>query len=280
MSGLITSLDRETVRTHDLRGFSRIRLHGLGLVEVVQGDREGVEVQAPDNLHDQIRVTVDGESLSIGLRDEGVQRVNGRGFRLVFRVWVRSVHELESSGAGRILASHIETQDLRIACSGAGRAQFDAIHATDLSVRLSGAGKIKLGTVRSEEVSIRLDGAGKIWIRALTADRLQGSISGAGEVQASGKVDRQELTISGAGSMLMYAVDSRTSIVTIPGVGKANVSVSDTLEASVLGMGKVEYGGSPQHVRKRTSGIGAVVRRQGDGQEGGDSPRARIQMPV
>jgi hypothetical protein len=256
-----TALETETVRAHDVRGFSFVKLCGRGTVELVQGEREAVEVEAPDNLHEATRVCVEGETLSIDLESRGIGVLDNTELPIRFRVYVRTIYGLESSGSVRIHGSRIETGDLRVMCSGASRAQLDVIRATDLSVHLSGAGKMNLGTVNSDHVDIDLDGAGKVRICALTADRFQACIGGAGEIEASGTADQQDLTISGAGSMLLGSLCSCAARVSISGIGKASVHASDALEANVSGMGTVEYDGNPRVLSGVTSGIGTVVRR-------------------
>jgi len=259
MSVQITDLRPTTTQTHDVGGFSRITLRGLGTVEFVQGDREGVEVEAPANLHEHIKVRVDGDTLTVGLFDTALHLTTRGSFTLRFRVYGRSLRALESSGAGKIRTNHVQTDRLSVRCSGAGKIALGTVEATELTLEISGAGKLTADDVRSDTVQVSLHGAGKITADSLHAERFAASLSGAGRVTASGTADTADLSISGAGTMDLVKLRSRTARATLSGVGKAYVYASDALDAHVSGMGRIEYAGRPHDVRQSSSGFGKVV---------------------
>jgi hypothetical protein len=108
--------------------------------------------------------------------------------------------------------------------------------------------------------SIAVAGAGDVMASNLRAGRLAVQISGAGVVALSGTVDSQAVAISGTGKYDAEALPSATAEVTIHGAGNAVLRVSDRLDATVSGVGSVEYIGDP-HVTKDISRIGSVKRR-------------------
>jgi hypothetical protein len=108
--------------------------------------------------------------------------------------------------------------------------------------------------------SIAVAGAGDVTAANLRAGRLAVQISGAGEMRLTGAVDAQTVTISGTGKYDAEGLPSATAEISIRGAGNAVLRVSDRLDATVSGVGSVEYIGDPQ-VSKDISGVGSVKRR-------------------
>jgi hypothetical protein len=108
--------------------------------------------------------------------------------------------------------------------------------------------------------SIAVSGAGDATASNLRADRLTVEISGTGEMTLAGTVDSQAVTISGTGDYNGEDLQSATAEVTIDAAGDAVLRVSDRLDATVSGVGSVEYIGNP-HVTKDVNGVGSVEQR-------------------
>lgn len=108
--------------------------------------------------------------------------------------------------------------------------------------------------------SITVSGAGDATASDLRADRLAVEIKGAGEMTLAGTVDSQAVTISGTGDYNGEDLQSATAEVAIDAAGNAVLRVSDRLDATVSGVGSVEYIGDPR-VTKDISGVGSVEQR-------------------
>lgn len=108
--------------------------------------------------------------------------------------------------------------------------------------------------------SIAVAGAGEVTASNLRAGRLAVRISGAGDMTLAGTVDSQTVTIGGTGKYDAEGLPSATAEVTIRGSGNAVLRVSNRLNATVSGVGSVEYIGDPR-VTKDISGVGSVKRR-------------------
>ena len=91
----------------------------------------------------------------------------------------------------------------------------------------------------------------------LQADRLAVDIGGAGHITLAGTVDSQVVTISGTGNYDGENLQSATADVTVDGAAKAVVRVSTRLNATVDGVGSIQYIGNPQVARK-INGVGSV----------------------
>ena len=108
--------------------------------------------------------------------------------------------------------------------------------------------------------SIAVSGVGDATASNLRADRLTVEISGAGGMTLAGTVDSQAVTISGTADYNGEDLQSTTAEVTIDAAGTAVVRVSDRLDATVSGVGSVEYIGNPL-VTEDVSGVGSVEQR-------------------
>ena len=128
----------------------------------------------------------------------------------------------------------------------------------DLSnVELSGSGTIRAGNVRSGEFQVRLSGSGEIRIDGLSASSLRSQISGSGNIEIRGKVDQQEVRISGSGDYSASELQSESTSVTTSGSGDAKVWAEKELSVRISGSGDVDYHGNPS-VNKHVSGSGNV----------------------
>jgi hypothetical protein len=107
---------------------------------------------------------------------------------------------------------------------------------------------------------LAVSGAGDVTASNLRADRLTVEISGAGDVTLAGTAEAQVVTISGTGNYDAEGLQSATAEVAIDGAGNAVVRVSDSLDATVSGVGSVEYIGNPR-VTEDVSGAGSVEQR-------------------
>ena len=203
----------------EVESFDKISLKGIGKVIIRQGEEESLEVEARDDMLPSIVTKVEDGKLVISYKTDWSRQVVIPIKPIRFRVTMRAVKLLEILGAGIIEANNIETDTLNL-------------------------------TIKS---------AGTIRVKALAAEALAVAISGAGSIKLSGKVDRQEVTISGAGGHLAGKLESGSCTVTVNGAGGATVWARDTLDVSISGLGGVRYYGDPK-VTKEISGLGGVKR--------------------
>ncbi|MBW4543910.1 MAG: DUF2807 domain-containing protein [Symplocastrum torsivum CPER-KK1] len=108
--------------------------------------------------------------------------------------------------------------------------------------------------------SLNIKGVGTVEVKDIQGKRLSISLDGVGSMTIAGSVDVLELTLSGVGSFNGEEFKTKQATVRNSGVGSAVVNVSENLDATVSGVGSVEYIGSPQ-VRESGEGVGTVKKR-------------------
>jgi len=122
-------------------------------------------------------------------------------------------------------------------------------------------GACKMETVSAfvtPHMVLHADGATQVNLN-IVADEIHSYSKGAAMVELSGSTALLVKDMQGAGVFHGLNLDAYKARITLQGVGKISVNVEDSLEASVNGVGKVEYTGSPKHLDKKISGLGKIV---------------------
>lgn len=122
-------------------------------------------------------------------------------------------------------------------------------------LEMLGVSNLRSDRIETDRLDVIISGTGGIKILALVADRVTTKISGAGSFEAEGQVGDQNVTVSGAGNYNGEDLQSRSSVVTITGLGRVLVWATDKLDVTISGTGGVDYYGSPS-ITKSISGIG------------------------
>jgi len=123
-------------------------------------------------------------------------------------------------------------------------------------ISLSGAGDIDCDDFNTDRLEFDISGVGDIDFN-INAERVESTSSGAGDITLSGKVDSQEIDISGVGKYDAEELESRECSISLSGAGSVTVNTNEELEISISGVGNVYYVGSP-HVEQDISGLGRV----------------------
>jgi hypothetical protein len=203
---VITPSNVTTSENRDVSGFNTIDFSTYGKINIMQGDKESLNISGPDNLVPEISTTVNNGTLIIKTNEDITINPLNNDNPLVFTIVV---------------------QDL-------------------LGLKLSGAGDVQIETLSTPSLNINMSGAGKITQNQITTDGLFITLSGVGGIDITGKATQATIDISGAGSVNAPDLQIQTANVTISGLGGATVWVTDQLTGSISGAGSVSYYGSPQ----------------------------------
>jgi hypothetical protein len=106
--------------------------------------------------------------------------------------------------------------------------------------------------------AFRVEGAGSAELKNISGDRMDIRFQGAGRLVANGKVKMLTMTAEGVGDVDTKALLAQRANVNFEGIGRVKVYASERLDASVQGMGTLNYYGNPKTVNKTVEGIGSV----------------------
>jgi len=108
--------------------------------------------------------------------------------------------------------------------------------------------------------SLKINGVGSVEVQDIQSKNLSISFDGVGGMTIAGNVDVLDLSLDGVGSFNGENLKTKQATIRSKGVGSVVVNVSEQLDASVLGLGSIEYIGSPQ-VKEFVKGLGSVKKR-------------------
>jgi hypothetical protein len=125
-------------------------------------------------------------------------------------------------------------------------------------ISTSGAVDVSMDGLTTGDMFLNLSGAGSINLDHLTADSVTTDASGAGDITLSGKTQRQDVKLSGAGKY--HAENLESSKATLNGSGSVDAIlwVHDKLTVDISGSGKVEYYGNPE-LTQQVSGAAKIT---------------------
>lgn len=198
-----------------------------------------VEIYAPDNLMEYVKVENDGGMLKIYF-DSGVhgKGINIRGqHKTKVNISAPAIHALHTSSSGDIvLVNGLKTNGLvTVESSSAGEIEGNGISCEDLVIEASSAGDIELKNVACSTLRVEASSAGDVSLSGVCRSaKLEAS--SAGEIDADDlKADAVVAEASSSGDVSCYAVES--------------------LEASASSAGKVYYKGNPKQIRNHSKGV-------------------------
>ena len=103
-----------------------------------------------------------------------------------------------------------------------------------------------------------MEGAGETILRDISGDRFDVKYRGAGSMAIAGAVKQLNMQAQGVGEVDARKLIAQEANVSFQGIGSVSVYASSKLEASVSGMGELNYYGHPKTVNKTVAGIGSV----------------------
>lgn len=213
--------------TRQVCDFDQVSIRGNtcnAQILICQGEQEGLAIEAPPEYLRRLRSEVKHGKLSVRLQGSWLQELEEvlatclNKPHIVFRLQVRRLTSLEVQCAYSVHAPRIETAHLQI--------------------KLNGAGDFKLDWLETE--------------------RLEVHHSGSGTMRICGQVEEQYIVLNGVGDYMAGGLDSQYAQVRIHGAATARMQVNQALDASLRGIGILEYSGGAV-VRKHISGMGKVM---------------------
>ena len=192
--------------TRLVSGFDAVRLDGAGRLVITQGVSESLEIQAEDNLINQLTSDVQQNTLVLGFQS---------------RLWRRSIIPT------RPVTYNLTVTDLS-------------------KLTLNGAGDLDIQSLQTDTLVIEINGAGNIVIEDLSAQNLTVNLAGTGSINVSGVVSDQVINLDGAGNYQAGDLQTQSTVIKISGLASGTVWAAETLQVSISGGGSVSYYGAPQ----------------------------------
>ncbi|MFZ5948028.1 MAG: head GIN domain-containing protein [Stygiobacter sp.] len=108
---------------------------------------------------------------------------------------------------------------------------------------------------------VEVSGANSLQIFNIDEDVFEVNLSGAGSIYLKGKVEKLYADLSGAGSIDSKDLIANVVEISVSGAASADVFAKERINASVSGVGSINYYGNPQYVKTNISGVGSINRK-------------------
>jgi hypothetical protein len=175
-------------------GFSAVSISNPGRLVIERTGAESLEVTADDNVLPLVRAEVTDGRLFLALAPDTSVAPSRR---IVYRVTVAELDEVEASGAAQVELARVDARHLRVRLSGASRVTA-AGECEDLDLLLSGASTADAAALPCRRVTAELSGASYGLVRA--SESLLVSASGASLFEYYG--DPQVVSSTSGGSVV------------------------------------------------------------------------------
>lgn len=214
----IAAVARADTETRSVAGFDEVVFAVAGRIEVTQGGREGLLLDAEPQVLRQITTEVRDRRLVIGLAPGRIE--TRQPIRM--KLHVRALKSFEVRTSAEVHMGPLSGGDLALALNGGGSIRIERLAGRHLDVRIAGAGDIAIDG--GEVMDQRIDIAGM-----------------GGYVAPTLACASAEVAIAGNGNAHLAA--SRTLAVRIGGIGQVRYRGNPAVTRQVGGIGTVERDG-------------------------------------
>jgi hypothetical protein len=181
--------------SRSLEPFSRIDVTGEADVSVSFGSTQSVIVEADDNLLDQVKTSVRGDTLVIG-HPFGRDLQPRYGIRVT--VVMNELDGFEISGSGNIDIAQLDSEAVDFSIPGSGIIRADGA-ADRLTIDLGGSGDILCGELEARAAGVTIGGSGNATV--YVTESLDAEISGSGNIFYAGDPVSVDQSVSGSGNI-------------------------------------------------------------------------------
>lgn len=182
-------------RTLDLSSFNKVVLTNNANVYLRQGSSQSVEVEAQQNIIDNLVTEVSDGTWKIRF-DDPVRRSEG----ITVYITIPTLEAVRISGSGNLKGENTFTgiNELGVSISGSGNISLE-VEANIVDTHISGSGDIRLAG-RTDKHGISISGSGDVEAYNLSSGACKVRISGSGDCEVEVQ-DDLEVRISGSGDV-------------------------------------------------------------------------------
>jgi hypothetical protein len=180
-----------------------------------------VDVTIDSNLQDDLNIDVKNDVLNIETK-------TGRTYwftKCLVKVYSPAISAVTLAGAGSFRTEDkIIVPEFGITIAGTGKAE-GAFECDTFNAQIAGNGNFD-GSIVCENISVQ--------------------IAGTGDITLTGSSNDANISMTGSGKFNGTDFDTNNTSINVSGAGKADIAVSDYLNASVIGAGRINYRGNPK----------------------------------
>lgn len=205
----------------DAKDFSGIENSISANVNIYQNGNYKVEVIAPQNVIDELKIFVEDGILKLKTKDKMFSWSSSD--KITVNVWAPNFNSLSLNGSGDFIAK-------------------TAISTKDLAIRINGSGDVKIESLKATSLTIKSNGSGDVFVAGIDP------------------IESAEFSINGSGDIDAYQLSCKKIAAHVNGSGDIKTWATDEFQAKIVGSGDIEIKGNPT-IDAKVVGSGNLKRR-------------------
>lgn len=218
-----------------------------------------VEVYAPDNLMEYVKLEVEGGMLKIFFHsDETGKGINIKGKHdTEVRIAAPAIHSLRASSSGDIILKNgLQYEgEVSMKSSSSGDIKGGNILCEVLDIESSSSGDIELENVQCTSLITEASSAGDVSIQNVKAETVSVEASSSGDVSLTGVCRSATFEASSAGDIEADELKAEKVVAKTSSAGDVTCYASESLDVSISSAGSVGYKGDPKQILHRSKGL-------------------------
>lgn len=127
-------------------------------------------------------------------------------------------------------------------------------------LQVNAGGKIvSENSLASDNLLVAVNGSGSIDVD-IKGNNVKAEVTGTGNLNLRGYASNLDVLVSGTGSLTGYNCPVETAKVKVSGAGLCELTVSNAIEALVMGSGSIKHKGNTKSTQKKVYGTGTIDR--------------------
>ncbi len=229
LSAASIAFSQSTKKTFELPDFKSIYVNSNYTVMLKQTNRQEVVVEAPADILEASEIKVENGILLINMERKPDTPNKS--------IWAK-IDDIKMNPNMKVYVSMKNVGELMV----------------------NGSGKIiSENSIAADYISLGLTGSGTMDVD-LKGNTVKAEVSGSGTLTLRGYATSLDLFVSGSGDVKAYDCPVEICKAKLSGSGNADLNVSTSLEAMVLGTGAIKHKGNTKTLTKKVYGSGAVER--------------------
>jgi len=219
-----------------IKGFDSITFNAPGILEIVQGETEALEITGDPLIVSAIHAEVNKHKLEISTTFEIPTNAS-----ISYKLFVKNINSIILDNFSVIKIPALTAGELEMAINGPGRIQAGKLEAQNLTVMMNGAGSFSADSIFATSTVISSIGAGNISIAGGNTDTLKLNLESGSFLGEDFKSLSAAVTVNGTGTVFVWSVKKLN--VTVNGAGRITYFGEPTMNMSMNGGGQIMGGG-------------------------------------
>jgi hypothetical protein len=229
LSAASIAFSQTTKKTLELPDFKSIYVNSNYTVMLKQTNKQEVVVEAPSDIFEASEIKVENGILMINMERKPDNPNKS--------IWAK-IDDIKMNPSMKVYISMKNVGELMV----------------------NGSGKIiSENSIAADYISLAVAGSGTLDVD-LKGNIVKAENSGSGTLILRGYATSLDLTLSGSGNVKGYDCPVETCKARLSGSGNAELNVSSSLEATVLGSGSIKHKGNTKTLTRKVHGSGSIER--------------------